>query len=236
MSGGRRRRLGELLQEAGLITQVQLNAALAEQRQWGGRLGRTLVEMGFVDEASMATALSGQLQLPMVDLDAQEIAPEVLEFLRVDLAERYGVFPLFGDRRKKELHLASADPTNGESIQELSFTLGMRVQVAVATPSAIDRAIRHYYYGESVVASPTATPAQLGVSEPVFELDEPTAPAVAPRPEPALRAELAEVSSRLAELEGLMAHQARAMRVMLDLMAERGLFLRDEYLARLRGE
>jgi type IV pilus assembly protein PilB len=48
LPGSGRRRLGELLIEAGLLNEDQLKAALNEQRKWGGRLGRTVVEMRFV--------------------------------------------------------------------------------------------------------------------------------------------------------------------------------------------
>ena len=64
-STAKRRRLGELLIEAGVLDPTQLQAALAEQKKWGGKLGRTLVEMGFVDEDSMVRALSRQLKLPV---------------------------------------------------------------------------------------------------------------------------------------------------------------------------
>jgi len=169
---GKKRRLGEILKDAGLITELQLKAALSEQRKWGGKLGRTLVEMRFVDETSMATALSRQLNLPLVDLDALKLPGDVVSSLRVDVAERYGVFPLGGDTRQKTLQVATSDPTNFEALQELAFHTGMKIQVSISTPSSIDRAIRKHYYGESVVASDVGSTSLLGLEESSFDAQE----------------------------------------------------------------
>ncbi len=235
----RKRRLGELLQEAGLIDEVQLAAALAEQRKWGGKLGRTLVEMGFVTEEAMAQALSAQLGLPRVDLDTFALPADALEFLRVDIAERYGVFPLGGDRKQKTVTLATADPTNVEQLQELSFYTGMRVVLAVSSPSAIDRAIRRHYYGESTVSSQVTTPRQLGVTEPEYDLSAQAGrakPVSASLDAAGLAAQLEATQRRLAELERIVAGQGRALRGMLELLLEAGVIDRDLYLARVRRE
>jgi type IV pilus assembly protein PilB len=168
----KKRRLGELLKDAGLVSELQLKAALSEQRKWGGKLGRTLVEMGFVDETSMAAALSRQLQLPLVDLEAAPLPPDVTQWLRVDIAERYGVFPLGGDHKQKILHVATSDPTNFEALQELAFSTGMRIQASIAGPTSIEKAIRSHYYGERVTAQETTTPNKLGVPEPTFDAQD----------------------------------------------------------------
>lgn len=237
----RKRRLGEILMDAGLLTELQLNAALSEQRKWGGKLGRTLVEMGFVDEQSMAVALSRQLQLPVVDLDEMEVAADAVQFLRVDLAERYGVFPIAGDRRHKSVTIASSDPTNVEQLQELSFLTGLRVQVAVASASSIDRAIRRYYYGDASVSTETMTPANLGVSEPEYDL----APGGALPNGYAgasgaggrdVIAELDRLHQRVTDLERLMRGEVRALRGIVELLLEKGVFSREEYLGKVRKD
>ncbi len=243
----RRRRLGEILLDAGLITQVQLQAALAEQRKWGGKLGRTLVEMGFVDEESMVLALSRQLNFRAVDLDRTAISPHVLQMLRLDIAERLGVVPLGGDPLRKVLHIATADPTNMEMLQELAFSTGMKLQLSVAGTSAIERAIRRFYYGERTTSSPTATPDAFGVEEPIYELAEepsqprPPAQASSPPPEPSQADRIAELEKRLAAatermmlLEKHSANQVRALRGVLELLIEKGVISREEYMTRLR--
>ena len=225
--------------DAGLLTDVQLKAALQEQRKWGGKLGRTLVEMGFVDEDSMALALSRQLNIPKVDLDALRLPASVVGLLRIDAAERYGVFPLGGDPAHKVLHVASSDPTNLEALQELSFQIGMRIQQSVSSASGIDRAIRRYYYGETTVASNTASPASFGRPEMSFEpqsprmtaVQEPAAPAA-----PELQRKVEALDARIAGLEQAVAGQVRALRVLMELLVDSGVVSRDEYLSRVRGK
>ena len=228
----RRRRLGELLIEAGLIDELQLKAALSEQRKWGGRLGRTLVEMKFVTEDAMVNALSTQLQLPAVDLDKESLPTEVVQLLRGDVAERYGIFPIGGDRTQKVLRVASSDPTNQEMIKELGFTTGMRIQVAVASSSAIDRAIRRYYYGETHARPVEVDRISLGGGS-ILDLleDAPTAGPTAPD----LQAKVNELTAKVAELETTLTGQVKLLRTTVELLLEKGVVTREEWLAKVRG-
>jgi type IV pilus assembly protein PilB len=228
--------------DAGLLTETQLRSALAEQRKWGGRLGLTLVQMGFVDESSMVHALSRQLAIPTVDLETFHPSTAALQALRVDIAERYTVFPTAADPANKLLTVATADPTNVESLQELAFHTGQRIQVVVAAASSIERAIRRNYHGE--VTSPTATPLTFGMDEPTFELAPPseseTAPVMArlsahPSPrESELLQRVEDLSQQVSTLERMVAQQARSLRAMLELLETRGLVTRDDYLAKVR--
>lgn len=228
--------------DAGLLSETQLRSALAEQRKWGGRLGLTLVQMGFVDESSMVHALSRQLAIPTVDLEAYLPSPTVLHALRADIAERYTVFPTAADPANKLLTVATSDPTNVESLQELAFHTGQRIQVVVAAASSIERAIRRHYHGE--FSSPTATPLTFGMEEATFELAPPSGPeAVAPvaraAPHPGPRESellqrVEELSQQVSGLERMVAQQARSLRAMLELLETRGLVTRDDYLAKVR--
>jgi type IV pilus assembly protein PilB len=234
----RKRRLGEILMDAGLLSDVQLKAALQEQLKWGGKLGRTLVELGFVDEDSMAHALSRQLNLPVVDLDSLRLPANIVQLLRIDVAERYGVFPLGGNPAQKVLHVASSDPTNLEALQELAFQTGMRVQQSVSSASGIDRAIRRCYYGETTVSSETASPDSFGRPEMSFE---PQAPRMAAAAEPVVPADtevlrrLEALTERVGGLEAAVASQVRALRVLMALLVDSGVVSREEYVSRVRS-
>ena len=71
----KRPKLGELLVMAGAIDQIQLGAALADQRQFGHPLGATLVRMGFLDEEALIRTLARQLKLPIAWLRGMGICP-----------------------------------------------------------------------------------------------------------------------------------------------------------------
>ncbi|OEE79536.1 GspE/PulE family protein [Vibrio ordalii] len=79
-----RKGLGDLLVEEGIITENQVEQALAAQKRSGRKLGDTLIELGFLSEQQMLSFLSQQLSLPLIDLsranvdiDAVQILPEV---------------------------------------------------------------------------------------------------------------------------------------------------------------
>ncbi len=143
----KRKRIGEILLEAGLINEDQLTAALSSQKTWGGRLGSTLVRMGFVKEEDILRCLSAQLRLPSVDFRKVRISPRAVAAIPQRIAEKYHVMPVAVKEElgKKSVILAMADPTNLDAIAEIEFQTGVNVRPVVATESSIARAIDYYY-------------------------------------------------------------------------------------------
>lgn len=143
----KKKRLGELLLEGGLINETQLASALASQKTWGGKLGSTLVRMGFVQETDILQCLSAQLRLPSVDFRKVRINPRALEAVPLRVAEKHNVIPvaLKEELGKKSVILAMSDPTNLDAIGEIQFQAGVNVRPVVATESSIIRAIDQFY-------------------------------------------------------------------------------------------
>lgn len=148
-----RKKLGDLLVESGVIDQMQLLSALGYQRQWGGRLGRVLVQMRFTDEQTITQAVAKQLGLPCVRLAGRTLEPDVLAALPQEFCEKHQLLA-FGrtknERGAETIQVAMSDPTNLQVVDELSFRTGKRIEVAVAADSDIELAIRHHFYGESI--------------------------------------------------------------------------------------
>src|SRR5205823_4284817 len=94
-----RKKIGEILIEEGVLDETRLRAALVEQQRWGGPLGRLLVDMKLIDERTLVDALSRQLHIPQVDLDAIEIPRAVMDLVPGELAEQHSVMP-FGQPMK----------------------------------------------------------------------------------------------------------------------------------------
>ena len=84
-----RKRIGEILIEAGIIDEDHLRAALVEQRRKGGPIGRALVELKLVAEETLVAALSRQLAVPVVDLDALEVPQAVVDLVPGEWAEAH---------------------------------------------------------------------------------------------------------------------------------------------------
>jgi type IV pilus assembly protein PilB len=231
-------RLGEILVKAGLISESQLQAALAEQRRWGGRLGRLLVDMGLIAEPTVAVALSRQLGMPCVNLATTQVSAQAVKLLPVQAAERFGVMPLALDATGRVLRLATSDPTNYEALHDIAFSTGFKIDPVLAGPSDIDKAIRRYYYGETEDRpARTAVPADFGMRERTF--GDPAEPVVE-QPATALGPTATEINRALVErmlrLEDVAAKQARALRALVETLEDCGLLDHEGYVKRLRGK
>lgn len=140
-----KKKIGEILVEAGIVNTMQLSAALGEQKQWGGRLGSIITKLGFADEKDIAGVLEKQLGLRCISLEDRTIPPEVLKRVKIDVAKKYCIIPI--ELGKGTITVAISDPTDLRTIDELSFTLGTRIKPVLALESGIRRAIAFHYEG-----------------------------------------------------------------------------------------
>jgi type IV pilus assembly protein PilB len=147
-----RPKVGQILVQAGIIDQFQLNAALGEQARWGRPLGATLIKLGFVEELELVRALASQLDMPVASLDGKRIHPDVLALIPGDIAERHMVIPLFV---KKEgeiefLYVGVEDPGNLEVLDDLAFRTGKQIRPVMVGPSELWEGIDRYYRREFI--------------------------------------------------------------------------------------
>ena len=138
-----RKRLGELLIEAGKISQDQLEKALVMQKRTGQRLGRILVEIGAVTETGLLRVLEGSLGIPLVDLSSVRPDKDAVRLVPMSLAERHIVIPI----RKKgnRLMVAMVDPTNFFAIDDLRMVTQSEIEPVLALEADIQRSIDQYY-------------------------------------------------------------------------------------------
>lgn len=144
-----KKRLGEMLIEAGIIDELQLTAALGQQRQWGGKLGSILIKMGFVTEKSLSFVLEKQLGVKCISIEGMEIPRKALHAVKLDIAKKYCIMPL--DLDKNILSIAIADPTDVKTLDDLSFMLGVRINPVLAFESDIKKAIAQHYEGVAYI-------------------------------------------------------------------------------------
>lgn len=129
MAFGKKIRLGDLLVEKGLITDEQLQFALGEQKKLGRKLGGTLIELGMIDESSLLNLLSGQLNIPLVDLNNSNYKDEVAKLLPETLARRYRAIVL--EAREDGYLVGMADPTDIYALDEIQDKLNKPVSQAI---------------------------------------------------------------------------------------------------------
>jgi hypothetical protein len=138
-----RQNLGEMLVAANLIDEVQMQIALAEQKQTGKRFGSTLVELKFIDENVLAAFLSKQIDVPCISLLHVDIPRKVLRRLSRLHAIAYKAIPVRIDGER--LEVAMVDPTDIEVLDKLEKALGMTVTPLIAPESSIRTMIERCY-------------------------------------------------------------------------------------------
>jgi len=136
-------RLGELLVRNNLIDDRQLAKALEEQKVSGGRLGASLIKLGFIKEEELAAFLSRQYGVPSINLAEFEIDPAVIKLVLPEVAQKYQIVPI--NRAGATLIVAMSDPSNIFAIDDIKFMTGYNVEVVVAPEQSIRDAIDKYY-------------------------------------------------------------------------------------------
>ncbi len=158
-----RLRLGQLLVDAKLITEQDLQEVLGRQGADGRRLGTLLVEGGFINETQLTQILSHQLSVPWVSLLHIEFSRQLLNLVPHDVADRFCLVPIYVRHVRHQgdtLYVAMDDPTNEPGLTACREHAGLPVRAMIAPPLDIRNAIR-VYYGSS--GSPATTPAEAPV-------------------------------------------------------------------------
>lgn len=149
-------RIGELLVQQGHLDPSQLQAALAHQRQWGGRLGGAIVHLGFMRAPAVLEALGQQLGMPFIEIGDRSIPPKVLALVPRKLAEARRVLPLelTQEGRRYVVVVAVGDPVDVTVIDELAFVTGLNVRPVLASEEDLDRALERHF---GIVPRPRVT-------------------------------------------------------------------------------
>jgi MshEN domain len=134
----------DMLLEAGLITREQFEEALLNRVVYGGKIGTSLIELGFVTEENLARFLSKKLAVPYVSPEQLlTIPPETISLIPQDLALKYRVIPISLEKRR--LNLVMADPADLKAIDEIAFITGFIVKPMVAPEVRLVQALGKYY-------------------------------------------------------------------------------------------
>ena len=135
--------MGAVLVQAGKISQEQLEAALAAQKESGGRLDSKLIGLGYVNDDELVDFMSQHFGVPAVDLDEVKIDAAVIKIIPAELARKYTVLPI--SKAAARLTVAMTDPTNVFALDDIKFMTGYSVEPVVASEEALRAAIDRYY-------------------------------------------------------------------------------------------
>lgn len=146
--GRRKKRLGDLLQDAGVVTEEQIQEALRVQKEnnYSQKLGLTLVDLGFTTDDDIAQALSFQLNLPRIHLGDFHIEEAVLSLVDEKMLRKYMLIPYeFSEKNVNILRVAMSDPMDMLAMDDLSIVTGLQIEVGVTTVKDVAAALDRYY-------------------------------------------------------------------------------------------
>jgi len=136
-------RLGELFVREGLITEKQLNEAIAESKASKTRLGYALVKLGLVKEDELTRTLARQYRVPAVDLERVTVDSKTLRLITGEMAFKHLVLPL--RRIGRTLTVAMANPTDLSAIDDLKFVTRYDIEPVIVGEYTLRQQLEGYY-------------------------------------------------------------------------------------------
>ncbi|WP_243371351.1 general secretion pathway protein GspE [Geotalea sp. SG265] len=134
----------DMLLNAGIINRDQFEEALKNRVLYGGKIGTSLIELGYVKEDDLARFLGKKLAVPYVGAERLlNIPSETIALIPKELALRYGVIPIHRD--KKRLYMVMSDPADLKAIDDISFMTGYIINPVAAPEVRLVQALGKYY-------------------------------------------------------------------------------------------
>ncbi len=138
-----RKRIGELLIEAGFVTNEQIDEALEIQRQTGEKLGTILLRCHFVSEEQILKAIETQLGIEYMDIKKIYIDEETAKMVSEDICRKYCVIPI--EVFNGELVIAMTDPLNYYAIDDIRLNVPLPIKPVISSEAAIVDAIEKFF-------------------------------------------------------------------------------------------
>ncbi|MFB5282218.1 GspE/PulE family protein [Peribacillus sp. Hz7] len=137
-----RKRLGDLLVEAGIITEEQLEETLREKKN-GQRIGDALLERGLISEQQLIEVLEFQLGIPHISLYRYPVDVSLLNLVSKEFAFRNTLLPI--KKEDSQLIVAMNDPMNYIALDDMRLSTGFQISPVIATKEDIVSALYKYY-------------------------------------------------------------------------------------------
>ena len=136
-----------LIQEQGLVDDLQLEEVVQEHTRSGKPVIQLLQDFGLLDMETILQIMASHLGTEVVELRELELTPEILQTVPATAARMHLCLPVGVDG--STVRVALSDPLNSAAIDELGYLTGKEVQVVVADPAQIEKAINKHYGEES---------------------------------------------------------------------------------------
>ncbi|MFH1154509.1 MAG: GspE/PulE family protein [Pseudomonadota bacterium] len=138
-----RKRLGEMLVEAGLIEKVQLEKALQGYRKTGMKLGQYMIKEGLVSEGAIVDLISRQVNILKYDSNHYSISPRLSSIMDVDTARRYQAIPV--QKKGNLLTLAMVDPLDITAMDYLEVFTDSEIEAVICSEQEFNLLVSSIY-------------------------------------------------------------------------------------------
>ena len=138
-----KKKVGEILQEKGWVTDEQINKALGYSKTENCKIGEALVNLEICSQEQVSRALAIHFQLPFANLGKHIIPQEIIDAVPKEVALEHKIVPVA--RKGRTLVIAMGDPLDFFTIDNLRFILSTEVDCALATPESVEEALDDYY-------------------------------------------------------------------------------------------
>ena len=176
----KRKYLGEMLIDVGMITRTQLEECLIVQKKTGDRLGKILKNKGYVSERQLMEIMEFQLGIPFINLDSINLTHMLSKHIPVTLARKHKMVPVKAEGKK--LFVAMDDPVDFIALEDARVVSGMEIYPMLSTEHGIETAITKVYgneYAETAIKELAAENAEeKAVDEETQSADVSNAPIV----------------------------------------------------------
>lgn len=143
-----KRRLGNILVNAGKITGYQLQEALKSQRTLGKKLGEILLDSKIITEEDIIEAIEQQTGIKKVDLNTINFDKKAISIIPKNLCDKYNLIP-FGFENNK-IKVTLSDPLNIYAIDDVAISTGFEIESYISKKDDIKKFIEIYYSSQQV--------------------------------------------------------------------------------------
>lgn len=141
-----KKRIGDMLLEAGIITQEQLEDALEKNKTAHKKIGEMLVDLGYATEEAIGEGLATQLNIPFISLHGMKIEDDIIKLADGKLLRKHLMIPFeYKEGNVNIIRVAMADPMDMRGIDDFSIITNLQVEPVIATTQDILVTLDKYY-------------------------------------------------------------------------------------------
>ncbi len=139
----KRIRLGEMLVNAGLLTEENLKFALSQHKKAGLKLGEYLIRESMVKETQVIDLISRQMKIKKYKPEDYPMDMALANYLSAEDAVKFKAVPI--EVRHNLLRVAMADPMDINALDSIEITVNMEVEPVVCSEQDVNQLISALY-------------------------------------------------------------------------------------------